>query len=406
MSQPHVCTLKESLPLSLAIAICWEKRVCHPDTPPGTILILGAFLVSMWCSLRFRDLQRIKWSSFIINPSHFAGNCWRTKTSRTGQPFAGITNGFFPRAFWAWTYFQTLDKCWARTRKIADQSIVPDFLLPDVEPGDSEPTAMAPMSYGRAMVFLRNFCAWAGPECTLHAKDYTMHSLKTTMLAWVAQLSSQSDCSAENRRLQGHHKDRIMPSVRLYSRSDTHGPLSLQACIQAQVNAGFRPQTPLHRGIQAVHWEPIVNLRESVPTSAFAFPTLDLLRSNPFTGHSEDVACSHALAVQARSPLPARAGQSATASPSGAEDTSSESTRSAESSDLGEADECYYLVSSGCFHAAVPKEDHCQSLYARQYWKPACGVLGQLEFTSALPKGMRPCHRRACLKRFPLLVSL
>ena len=76
------------------------------------------------------------------------------------------------------------------------------------------------------------------------AGNYTLHSLKTSLLASLAQLQ----VSFKKRGLQGHHRSSANGCVLLYSRDDVHGALSLQQMFWDKVRSGWLPLTPQARG--------------------------------------------------------------------------------------------------------------------------------------------------------------
>ena len=111
----------------------------------------------------------------------------------------------------------------------------------------------APLSYSAALKALR----WAvqtpwkdknlKPEV---AQNYTLHSLKVTLLSAAAQLR----LPLRARELQGHH--RPTDSAQLYSRDDTVEALSLQNEITKATRNGWRPVRPMQRGAQTPVEEP------------------------------------------------------------------------------------------------------------------------------------------------------
>ena len=115
------------------------------------------------------------------------------------------------------------------------------------------------MTYGRALTWFRYFIADTGGGAIHPAvrKQYTLHSMKSTILSWSHQLN----LPPEGRLVQGHHKSPQLASCRLYSRDDVHGSLMLQRFICSSVQKGWRPATPLHRGGQAPLSDPAVDLQ-------------------------------------------------------------------------------------------------------------------------------------------------
>ncbi|CAE7338940.1 unnamed protein product, partial [Symbiodinium sp. CCMP2592] len=78
---------RESLPLPLYALVQWERRILQRSTPLVDVVLLGAYLVTCWSSLRFADSQRIEWSSFAFDVVSLRAIAYQTKTSHQGQPF-------------------------------------------------------------------------------------------------------------------------------------------------------------------------------------------------------------------------------------------------------------------------------------------------------------------------------
>ena len=48
--------------------------------------LLGAILLMVWGGLRWSDVQRLQFSSLVIDDKSIRGWCWRTKSSKHGMP--------------------------------------------------------------------------------------------------------------------------------------------------------------------------------------------------------------------------------------------------------------------------------------------------------------------------------
>ena len=105
------------------------------------------------------------------------------------------------------------------------------------------------LSYAEALHLLRYYlrCPWSKNPVDLTMQSYTLHSLKSTFLAWSSQLPSE--VTPEERHIQGHH---AMPqsSTRRYSRDDVFLQLKPQRTIRSKFLSGWRPETAQHRGAQ------------------------------------------------------------------------------------------------------------------------------------------------------------
>ena len=244
---------KEALPVPLMLVMQWEARVCHPNTPRTTRLLLGAALLCIHASLRFGDSQRIDLHSLSLSAQALHGTCFATKTSKHGQPFALAWHGLHGRdkaSSWILHWL-------AELAQLADDFFSPtdpiDFMWPSTSPELHSIPSLAPASYCTALLFIR----WAATLPWLphgqgllpqEAESLTVHSLKTTLLASAAQRRLPK----EDRLCQGHHRD----SAALYSRNDTFASLDIQRDIAHALQQGWRPERSLARGGQAPVPEP------------------------------------------------------------------------------------------------------------------------------------------------------
>ena len=101
------------------------------------------------------------------------------------------------------------------------------------------------MSYAQALSGFRGVLVMAGMS-PREAAPYTLHSLKTCLLAALAQLQ----VSFRKRGLQGHHRSAGNGCVLLYGRDDVHGALSLQHLVCDKIRNGWLPMRPQARGGQ------------------------------------------------------------------------------------------------------------------------------------------------------------
>ena len=98
------------------------------------------------------------------------------------------------------------------------------------------------------------------------ARELTLHSMKSTMLAAAAQLA----LPREDRLAQGHHRD----SARLYARNDTFDSLRVQRRLTTQVAYGWRPSRSMARGGRAPLPDPPFSVSSTAP--AEHLPAMDL----------------------------------------------------------------------------------------------------------------------------------
>ena len=249
---------KEALPIPFAILARWEEKIMNQKTEDWLKLLLGGFLLAVWASLRFADLQRTEISNLSLASNAVRGLCRLTKTTRQGQPFAAYLGGFttvIPRAGWI--------PCWLRAVQRSFQRSVPfkpDFVIPVLN-HYSRPSFQSPLAYAGALRALRWAVQtpWTSRLFTpAEAQGFTLHSLKVTFLSAAAQLRLPSRA----RRLQGHH---VEGSMQLYSRDDTVDAIWLQQQICNQVRSGWRPVRPIQRGGQ-----------QPVPEPSFQVPSHSL----------------------------------------------------------------------------------------------------------------------------------
>ena len=137
---------------------------------------------------------------------------------------------------------------------------------------------LRPMSYAAALFHFRQALSipWRGQSLTqsIHAPSYTIHGMKSTFLSWASQLAQKGLVTEEQRRQQGHHKP-VQASVSLYSRDDTHAQIKYHHTLIYQLQTGWRPCLPQHRGSQLPTLEPTVTLeafRKELP--AYEFQTI------------------------------------------------------------------------------------------------------------------------------------
>ena len=131
---------------------------------------------------------------------------------------------FWTTPCWEWghVYFDALRSWHSRMVSTGGQNRVIDNLVPHVVCYEKRPTTVAtPMSFNTSTSFLRRSLqspqmqsVQMSPELS---RQYTLHSLKATMLS----ISKQVDVPEHHRAEQGHHRQQGgRASVRLHSRDD------------------------------------------------------------------------------------------------------------------------------------------------------------------------------------------
>ena len=242
---------QETAPLCLWALIQFERRILQSSTPVNDILFLGACLLTTFEGLRFSDSQRTPLTSMVLGQGSLRGICEKTKTTHRGQPFGLVTCGFlsFGSEDWCTKYLRILDTVWCDSGIASLDSLFIQW----------DGAHIQTLSYAAALNLLRHMlpCPWRSGESPLAGLqiNFAMHSLKTTLLACAVQVP---DLTEEQRMLQGHHKRNT--SLRVYSRDEVFGQLSLQRHIISKVHQGWRPTLAQHRGSQLPMKEPDVTL--------------------------------------------------------------------------------------------------------------------------------------------------
>ena len=225
--QASLSPRKEALPLPLSVVSAFETKI-HKDLDSVVTkdtLALVAFLLMIWGALRFSDAQRLALGSCQIERGILRGWCYRTKTSKDGMPFGVLTLG--------------IHDCWDKgVSHLCDHLGHGDFLIP----GPSGARA----SFAYALGQFRKLLVAIGGLSTAQARNYTLHSLKTTGLTWALQL----DVDHVQRRLWGHHRggDSGSKMTTKYSRDDVLPALRAQLKVLDSVRGGWVPLTPQARG--------------------------------------------------------------------------------------------------------------------------------------------------------------
>ena len=381
-----VVQLKEALPIPLAVVCAWECALGNDDISNWVKLLLGGFLLAVWASLRFGDLQRCDINSLNLAGSSLRGSCFQTKVTKRGQPFAVTVFGFTASGFsnsWVKFWLQQLQ---LSSRRVAP--FKPDFIIPACSSSHA-PAFETPLSYVAALRALRWAIQtpWASPMLSpLEAQQFTLHSLKVTMLSVAAQLRLDERA----RRLQGHHK---VDSVQLYSRDDTVDSLWLQEQISSQVRAGWRPTRPQARGSQ-----------RPTPEPAFVLQHSDIPRSHELTADSslEDFQfVPDVRDYETAKPLWPLQDLS--------ESSSSETASCSDSQSDDEVPEDPLAVPlvtngpAGCTHAMIPAT--VLSAAVRTFdvdgskYMTACGASIRASAFASPPDQLKwPCHKLACRK--------
>ena len=400
---------RESVPLSLFLISQWERRILMKECSLQEQILLGGFLCLLWGGLRFADGQWVSLQSLSWCITALRGSYYKTKTSRSGQPWAIQARGFLSHGTWSWVaqWLMALDILWFRAHNAVSDA---DFLLPMTK-NDGFAYPLISMPYSQALHWLRHFCTlpWkhSGIPISANPGDYTLHSLKTTTLSWSNQLAQQGLITEEQKHLQGHHR---RGSMRLYSRDDTAGQLALQNTLIVQVQQGHRFVTPLHRGSQRPIQEPSVSLerfRKTYPEYKWLFL--------PFNGASADPILEGVPIQQDPTKVDKEASQEADSSDSSSTSSSSVSssgspkTATEKIATLDEFDEFVVARITKIQHMMLLTTDSHHPFWDNRHFRAACGARLPRDdciFDTQLDPSLGMCRHSACFKRWQQVSNL
>ena len=360
---------KEAPPLPLWLLFHWEKRILYAHSSTYEVIMLGSFLFILWSGLRYSDAQRLNVASLVLTDDELRGMVWRSKTRSNGHPFGIVSSGLCSTGSFTWLvkFLRTWDKLLSE----ADISTC-DFLIPDLSQGTW--LSQEPLDYAGALRIFRTmiYTPWkrfAGKH-PLDAMqlNYTLHSLKVTLLSWGPQLGPAVD--SDDRLQQGHHAD-PRKSLHLYGRDSVWGSLRYQQTVIQKIRDGFRPKTAQHRGGQTPLSEPLVNIELfRKPADEFTYRFL------PFSQQSQ------VLEVEAEPWT-----EAATVSESSSSEAWSQSDPEVEAQpnvtttvhskvDTFSCDEVILAKHRRVTHAMVVSPSHTDTTpkYMEHWCKPACGT--------------------------------
>ena len=392
---------REAPPLPLWVLFQWERRVLQSAATAYETMMLGSFLLITWSGLRFSDAQRLNVDSLVFNFQECRGLVWRSKTMSAGHPFGVQASGLCSTSSFTWLFkfLQTWDQL-MHDSNIARSKC--DFLIPCIQPDGTIPI-FEPLDYAGTMRIFRTMLLtpwkrFQGPHPLEHVQlNYTLHSMKATLLSFGPQLGSL--VSDSDRLLQGHHQD-PKRSLNLYGRDSVWGSLRYQQTVISEIQNGWRPKTAQHRGGQFPLTEPQVILeRFKKAAPAYTFKWL------PFSQPSDDPA---PLLFQDSDPIASDVDSDSSSSSSSdassiAEVTQSESKNQTEPGEFIQADEAVFAKHRKVTHAMVTCHDDNRSrpFHLDNYWKAACGARmlhSETEFLDEWQPSMAFCQHAGCKK--------
>ena len=386
---------KEAPPLPLWILFQWERRILYSQSSTFEIIMLGSFLFLAWSSLRFSDAQRLNVGSLVLTETEVRGMVWRSKTRSNGHPFGILSSGICSTGTFTWLvkFLRTWDTL------LADSSIEScDFLIPDLSE-DGKWLSHEPLDYASALSIFRRMLqtpwkTFVGPHPLKNLQlNYTLHSLKATLLSFGPQLGPAVD--PDDRLQQGHHAD-PRKSLHLYGRDSVWGSLRYQQTVITKIREGFRPKTAQHRGGQSPLIEPPV--------------TVELFKKQASTYEYRWLPFSKPLVLEAEMDDPV--GEAISSSSSSSEESSSSShsvkdtkkspVHPAKSSTVAESfEEVVMAKHRKVTHAMVVTSAAGETFPQHQghSWKPACGTHmshGETTFLDEWSNNLSFCQHPGC----------
>ena len=361
---------KEAPPLPLWLLFHWEKRILYAHSSTYEIIMLGSFLFILWSGLRYSDAQRLNVASLVLTDDEIRGMVWRSKTRSNGHPFGLVSSGLCSTGSFTWLlkFLRTWDKL------LSDANIATcDFLIPDLSEQGTW-LSQEPLDYAGALRIFRTmiYTPWkrfAGKH-PLDAMqlNYTLHSLKVTLLSWGPQLGSAVD--SDDRLQQGHHAD-PRKSLHLYGRDSVWGSLRYQKTVIQKIREGFRPKTAQHRGGQTPLSEPLVNIELfRKPAEEFTYQFL------PFSQQSQVLEVEDEQLTEEAVVPDSSSSEASSQSEQEVEAQSDAKTMVHSKVDAFSCDEVILAKHRRVTHAMVVSLSHTETTpkYMEHWCRPACGT--------------------------------
>ena len=285
---------KEAIPLPLAFVLWLETELIFERLSRSEAVFAGSVLLCIWCSLRFSDAQHVRLEQFFIDFDSIRSISYRTK-SRKFMPFGCISGGLYrlpSNHSWLFHWLSAME----HTLDLNSSSAAaPDYIFFGLDGA-----SVRLLSYAEALVRLRRMLDMWGGITSLQTLQYTLHSMKVTLLAFFRQL----DFSLETRHLQGHHT--FAASSTLYGRDDVSPLIIAQDSFIAKVLQGWRARTPMMRGVTFMPSEPPLVWAQEIGSVA-SIPALAFFRfseerdrptavASPLAGESDQLHSAPVLA--------------------------------------------------------------------------------------------------------------
>lgn len=232
--------LRQMKPLTLDM-IEFLERVVRGSGPTADRVFAGFCLMCVFCRLRFSDGQLISELSLDLVPGsstgYLEGKQKPGKTSVTKEkkaallPIAGPVRGITVGESWAVVYVSLLES----EGILKESKITSDFLL--MNPGPHGGWGKHKVCSTEATAWLRELLIQGGFSES-ETNDRATHSLKSTLLSWVAKFGVDRD----SRKALGFHLNKADETMALYSRDMMAKPLrDLDAVLDSIRRKVFNP---------------------------------------------------------------------------------------------------------------------------------------------------------------------
>ena len=393
---------REAPPLPLWILFQWERRVLYSQSSTFEVIMLGSFLFIAWASLRFSDAQRLNVESLVLTDSELRGMVWTSKSRANGHPFGIVSSGICSTGSFTWLvkFLRTWDTLLSESGMTSC-----DFLIPDLSE-QGKFLSQEPLGYAAALQIFRTMLQtpwkrFSGKHPLTDLQlNYTLHSLKATLLSFGPQLGSAVD--PDDRLQQGHHAD-PRKSLHLYGRDSVWGSLRYQTTVVTKIREGFRPKTAQHRGGQSPLIEPPV-LVELFKKQAEDF-TYQWLPFNaaPVSLEVEEVSMPEEISSSSDSSSDE---SSQSHSPDANQNIDQKTT--VNSFDSNSCDEIIIAKHRRVTHAMILSSSSDENVprYMEKGWRPACGThmsRSETMFLDEWNNDLSFCQHPGCKKAWTAL---
>ena len=169
---------KEAIPLPLAFVLWLETELVFERLSRPEAVFAGSVLLCIWCSLRFSDAQHVRLEQFFIGFDSIRSISYRTK-SRKFMPFGCIFGGLYrlpSNHSWLFHWLSAMEHALELN---SSSAAAPDYIF-----FGFDGASVRPLSYAEALVRLRRMLDMWGGITSLQTLQYTLHSMKVTLLAF------------------------------------------------------------------------------------------------------------------------------------------------------------------------------------------------------------------------------